>query len=169
MPLAWSYRGQVQSPERSAKAVIAQRTSDPSCGGAGRKCRRLSGRTFSIACLAFEEGQRLDVAHQLFEVESIGLSKLPPSVGHAEYRLAESVGVIERSPAAWAAEAKPGKRPIRLPPRLEDGLTRSHVGPEGLPADKSDEREESSSQHDAGEKNPEHGSLVDPTLDWLPR
>jgi hypothetical protein len=165
MPLAWSYRGQVQSPERSAKVVIAQRTSDPSSGGTGRTCRPFSGRTFSIACLAFEEGQRLDVARQLFEAESIGLSKLPPTVGQSEHRVAESVGVIERGPAARAAEAKPGKRPIRLPPRLEDGLTRSHLAPEGLPADQDDQGEYSSSQNDAGEENPEHGSLVGPALD----
>jgi hypothetical protein len=167
MALAWSSRGSLQSPNCSAQVVVAQRPSDPSCGGTSRKCRLLSGRTISIACLAFEEGQRFDIAHQLFEAQSIGLGKLPPGVGQPEHRVAESVGVIEWRTTARAAEAEPGKRPIRLPPRLEDCPTGSHVAPVPSPTDQHDKGEKSSSQNDAGEENPEDGSLVCVALDRL--
>jgi hypothetical protein len=63
--------GQVQSASCSAEVVVAQRTSDPFCGGSGRRCRPLSGGTIPIACFALEEGQGLDVARQLFEADTI--------------------------------------------------------------------------------------------------
>jgi hypothetical protein len=148
--------------------VIAQRTSDPTCGGTSRNCRLLSGRTISVALLAFEEGQRFDIAHQLFEAKSIGLSELPPGFGQPEHRVAESVGVIEWGPTARAGEAEPGKRPIGLPPRLKDCLTGSHVAPGPSPTDQRDQGEKSSSQNDAGEENPEDGSPVRVALDRLP-
>ncbi len=68
--------------------------------------------------------------------------------------------MIEWGPAARAAEAKPGERPIRLPPRLEDCLTGSTWPRRSSPADQSDQGEKSSSQNDAGEENPEDGSLA---------
>ena len=169
MPLAWTSRGQVQSPHRSAKVVIAQRTFDSSGRGMGRNGCLLSGRTFSIACLAFEEGQRFNVAHQLFDANSIGLRNLPRSVGQPQHRLSESVGVSNRGSAARAAEAMPDEGPIRIPPRLEDGLTRSDVVPEVLPVNQHDQGKDCSSQNNGGEKNPEHGSLADAPLDGLPR
>jgi hypothetical protein len=165
VPLAWTSSSQIQSSNRSTKLVVAQRTPDPIRGGTGRSCCSVFSRTIPVACLAFEQGQRFDVAHQLFEAESIGLSKTQANAGLSKNRLAKFVGMVERGSTARAAQATLGERPIGVPPGFEDCLTRSCVAPGSLPADQCHEEQKSSTQKDAGEEGPESGNLVGLLLD----
>ena len=88
----------------------------------GPRRRRLlvSDRSPSISDFTFEQGQRFDVADQLLEAESIAPREdsLPrqrsPTI--ASRSLAD---VVKMRPAGRAAEAEPGERSIRLPPRLD--------------------------------------------------
>ena len=150
----------MQTPKRSANVARAQRTLDPSRGRTSRRGRPFSGRTISIARCAFEEGQRFDVTHQLFKSGSIGLSGLPTDAGQSGYGLAECRGVVERGPTARTTKAEPGKRMIRLRPRLEDCLTGTNVVAGFPPADQGDHGEEDGRENDVGDKNPRPRCLV---------
>lgn len=134
--------------------VIAQRSPDPLGSRPGFRSGHLADLSRPIASLTFEQRQRFNVTYQLLKAESICLRWLPTDTAWSENLFVKCPCVVEMRPTWWAPEAKPGERPIRLPPRLNDRLGRFEAAPAPPSNGKQGQAGQNARQRDAAENDP---------------